>query len=164
MPSWGSRALCDQADRHPTLIAASPLVVPPAPDWGPGVHRTGWLAPPPVVDVPSPTPELADFLARRPVHVGFGSLTAFTTEAEFDIVVEAARRSGVPVLTPAIVPYTLNIMKPTNDRLAKKAADTSAVSTVEAHDLIRKWVGMNLNRAIMTGTGTFLAAIATVLS
>lgn len=99
---WGSRTTCDHADRHPTLIAASPLVVPPAPDWGPGVHQTGWLAPPPVVDVPIPTPELADFLARRPVHVGFGSLTAFTTEAEFDIVVEAARRSGVPVLTPAI--------------------------------------------------------------
>ena len=102
LPRLGSRGVCRAADRHPILMATDPALVPPAADWerrGRRVVQTGYLAPPP--ESVEPGPELAAFLERRPVYVGFGSFTTFATRADLDLVVEAAGRAGVPVLTPA---------------------------------------------------------------
>ena len=58
----------------PLLLAYSPALIPPEPDWGAHVYATGfWF-----LDSPAsyqPPPELADFLASGPppVCVGFGS-------------------------------------------------------------------------------------------
>ncbi len=100
LPRAGVRAVAAAADLHPTVVAASPLLVPPAPDWPAGVHQTGYLAPParPV----TPDAALAAFLAvEPPVYVGFGSLTHFTTAGEFDLVVRPAHLGGRRVVTPA---------------------------------------------------------------
>lgn len=100
LPRRGSRAVVAAADRHPTLVAASPVLVPPAPDWPAGVHPTGWLAPP--EDPWAPDGDLARFVAGgRAVHLGFGSLARFSTPAEFAMVVRAARLSGRPLVTVA---------------------------------------------------------------
>lgn len=66
LPQRRAAAAVRDCDRHPTMVAASPLIVPPAPDWPPGTHQTGYpVAPPTPYD---PPPDLADFSppARRP--------------------------------------------------------------------------------------------------
>ncbi len=110
LPRLGVGAVSADADRHPTILAASPVLVPPAADWPRGVHQTGYLAPP--ARPFTPDAALAAFLGagasewvgdaeQPPVYVGFGSLTHFTTGREFDLVVRAAEASGRRVVTPA---------------------------------------------------------------
>jgi UDP:flavonoid glycosyltransferase YjiC (YdhE family) len=103
LPRLGISVVSADADRHPTILAASPVLVPPAPDWPSGVHQTGYLAPPGRPFTPDAA--LAAFLGEgageRPVYVGFGSLTHFTTGREFELVVRAAAASGRRVVTPA---------------------------------------------------------------
>jgi UDP:flavonoid glycosyltransferase YjiC (YdhE family) len=67
------------ARRTPTLLAASPAVVPPAGDWPAGLRQTGyWLgaADPPTEPSQELEPDLAQFLAAGPppVYIGFGSM------------------------------------------------------------------------------------------
>lgn len=89
------------ADAHPTLVAASPVLVPPAPDWPGGVHQTGWLAPGP--SATELDADLTAFLdASRPVFVGYGSFSDFAGERDLALVVAAAEASGVRVVTPTI--------------------------------------------------------------
>ena len=90
-----------RADRHPTLVAASPMLVPPAPDWPGNVHQTGQLVLPPRGEPVDPLIE--EFLAAGPppVYVGFGSMTQVSGERARELVVGAATRSGQRVLTPA---------------------------------------------------------------
>lgn len=106
LPGVGSRAVTHDADRHPTLVAASPVLVPPAADWPARVHQTGYLAP--VMREFTPDPALTEFLSRsrQPVYVGFGSFTRFSTGRDVDELVSLARISTAPIVTlaPAGVP------------------------------------------------------------
>ncbi|MGB3187499.1 MAG: glycosyltransferase [Ornithinimicrobium sp.] len=90
----------------PTIVGASPLIVPPAPD-RPHVSLTGYW--PPYAEPSSASPsELArietelDAKRRdgRPVaYLGFGSMTASDPEGTADLLVSAAARAGVhPVI------------------------------------------------------------------
>lgn len=90
------------ADTFPVVVAASPLVVPPAPDWPAHLHQTGYLAPPPAPF--EPPAGLAGFLAagERPAYVGFGSMAGTPGHSHLGDLVDAARRSGVRVVTPAL--------------------------------------------------------------
>lgn len=89
------------ADRHPTIVAASPTLVPPAPDWPASVHQTGYLAPP---ERPfAPDAALAAFLAEEaPTFVGFGSLTGSAGHDSLEVLDAAAAASGRRLLTPAL--------------------------------------------------------------
>ena len=100
LPRLGFSQTTRDADRHLTIVAASPVLVPPAPDWAPNVHQTGFLAPPPVPYEPEPA--LADFLAAGDaVFIGFGSLAGFTSAAAFDLHMGAGRRAGRRLVLPA---------------------------------------------------------------
>ena len=101
LPAVSGRVATASGDRHPTIVAASPTLVPPASDWPRGVHQTGYLAP---RDLPfEPDADLAAFLAGDPpAYVGFGSLTGSSGHASLDVVAEAARRSGRRVVTPVL--------------------------------------------------------------
>lgn len=89
------------ADAHPVLVAASPLLVPPAPDWGPLVFATGYPATP--AQPFTPPADLEEFIAGGPpVFVGFGSMTGSVGHHNLDAVLEGSARSGVRVLTPAL--------------------------------------------------------------
>lgn len=109
VPPLRPRAAAAYADQHPVVVAASPLVVPPAPDWPPNVHQTGYLAPStrdphPGRDGDSGLDDLERFLADGPppVHVGFGSMAGTPGHDDLDDLVEAARRSRLRLLTPAL--------------------------------------------------------------
>ncbi len=96
------RAEMHRADRWPTLVAASPVLVPPADDWPDGVVQTGWLGAP--ARDWAPDGELAGFLAEGPVAwVGWGSFSAASREADVKLVAQAAALSGVRVLTPELI-------------------------------------------------------------
>lgn len=97
----GPSAVTAGADEHPVLLAASPVLVPPAPDWPANAVQTGWWAPA-ASDV-TPDPAFDDWLrGEPPVHVGFGSFTGFATDADVDLIVRAAKASGRRVVTPAL--------------------------------------------------------------
>lgn len=101
LPRRSAARETEAADTHPTLVAASPVVVPPAPDWAGGVHQTGWLAPP--ASALAPDAELAAFLHAGPAsYVGFGSFGLFSTRRELDLIAAAATASGRRIVTPAI--------------------------------------------------------------
>lgn len=84
----------------PVLLAASPIVVPPPPDWGPRVRVCGyWPLPAPEAAqiaelVP---PQVHDFLQAgpRPVYLGFGSMTSADPAATTALLLQAVRRAGV---------------------------------------------------------------------
>lgn len=113
LPRISARAVTRQADRHPTIVAASPVLVPPAADWPERVHQSGYPAVP--LRECSPDPALAEFLARpgsrgpRPVYVGFGSFTQFATRRDVDELASVARLTDRPVVTlaPAHTPEGL---------------------------------------------------------
>lgn len=88
----------------PTLLAFSPVLVPPAPDWPEHVHQTGaWLDPEPEPGW-QPPDELAEFLEAgpQPVLISFGSVPG--TDPELDLIAEAARKSGRRILLGAAAP------------------------------------------------------------
>jgi len=75
LPRRHFRAYAAAAERTPTLLAASPCVVPQAADWPPALRQTGYW----VRDDTSDErlgPDLEAFLAggAPPVYVGFGSM------------------------------------------------------------------------------------------
>lgn len=109
LPPRGARAATLEGDRHPCLIAASPLVVPPAPDWPPQAHQCGYLGS--RLDFPgtpdglgSGDPGLAAFLddGDGPVYVGFGSLGGSGAYSDLGVVLDAARLCGRRVITPSV--------------------------------------------------------------
>jgi sterol 3beta-glucosyltransferase len=78
----------------PTLLAFSPVLVPPAPDWPEHVCQTGaWLDPEPE-STWQPPQELAAFLAGGPppVFISFGSVPG--TDPDVDLIVRAATLAG----------------------------------------------------------------------
>ncbi len=73
LPRRGLREQLKLLSATPTLIGASPHVVPRADDWGDHVALTGyWTLPTPTHW--EPPPQLEDFLATRPLHIGMGSM------------------------------------------------------------------------------------------
>lgn len=91
------------ADRHPIILAASPLLVPPAVDWPRSTHQTSFLAMPPTPGLPPA--ELIDFLAEgpTPVYVGFGAMSDTTRRpgqpSDLELLVDAARIARRRIVT-----------------------------------------------------------------
>ncbi len=112
LPRRSARVATREGDRYPTVVAASPLVVPPAPDWPAGTYQTGYLAPPDTNI--TPPPELVAFLAAgpRPAYVGFGSLAGLLPAGFARTIVEAAARSGRRIVTPALPGAPLGLLAP----------------------------------------------------
>ncbi len=104
MPRASFRAYVAAARRTPTILAASPHVVPPAADWGPATRQTGfWYADPDRAW--TPPGELAAFLSTRgagrhrrdedaPVYLGFGSMPTDQPERVVWTFLEALQRVG----------------------------------------------------------------------
>jgi hypothetical protein len=68
--------------------------------------------------------------------------------------------TGAALAIPAIIPYTLGIMKPTNDKLLKKVVEPNSISDNETKELIHKWRALNYNRALIALAGTLMGAFA----
>ncbi|MCD6638599.1 MAG: glycosyltransferase [Nocardioides sp.] len=102
LPVPGIAEATRRADAHPTLVAASPVLVPTAPDWPAGTHQTGQLVLP-ERGAFEPDDLLAGFLASGPppVYVGFGSMAQVSGERSRALVTRAARLAGRRVVTPA---------------------------------------------------------------
>lgn len=94
VPPLRYREFARLAARTPTLLAVSPQVVPPPPDWS-GVDVTGyWTLP----RGPAwrPPAALERFLADGPppVYVGFGSMPLTDPQRHVDLVAAALRHAG----------------------------------------------------------------------
>ncbi|HKN95967.1 MAG TPA: glycosyltransferase [Pseudonocardiaceae bacterium] len=82
----------------PTLLAFSPVLVPPAPDWPEHVYQTGaWLDPEPE-STWQPPEDLAAFLAGGPppVFISFGSVPG--TDPDVELIARAAALAGQRVI------------------------------------------------------------------
>jgi len=88
------------ADRNPIILAASPLLVPRAPDWPTNLHQTGALVAEESADLPQ---TVRDFLAvgPRPVFVGFGSMGPILGDEAAELARAAARLAGLRVIVPS---------------------------------------------------------------
>ena len=94
VPSFGRGYRLSLA-RTPTVLGASPLVVPPPADWPAWVRSTGyWFLPTPLDW--SPEPRLADFLASgdAPVYVGFGSMSTRDADGTLRMIADGLARAG----------------------------------------------------------------------
>lgn len=92
LPRTSARGFVRLVRDTPTLMAFSPVLVPPAPDWPEHVHQTGaWLEPEPTWQPPE---ELAKFLAGGPppVFVSFGSVPG--SDPDVDLIARAATLAG----------------------------------------------------------------------
>lgn len=90
LPPSGLRDYTRAVTGTPTVLGASPLVVPPAPDWPDHLTVTGyWVEPAPIGY--RPPAELAGFLAAGgpPLYVGFGSMPLADAEAMRALVLTA---------------------------------------------------------------------------
>ena len=82
--------------------------------------------------------------------------------------------TAAAVLIPSIIPYTLGLMGPTNNKLSGKAdslatteitdktAEAGVTQEETVHALIDRWATLNLGRAIITGIGSLCALWATL--
>jgi UDP:flavonoid glycosyltransferase YjiC (YdhE family) len=79
----------------PILYGYSPAVIPPAPDWPPSVHVTGYWFPDPPASW-APPPELQAFLEAGPppVYIGFGSMSSRDPQATARLALDALARTG----------------------------------------------------------------------
>jgi sterol 3beta-glucosyltransferase len=89
-------------ERRPVLMAFSPHVVPPPPDWDSGITVTGYWYLDRATDW-TPPPALAEFLAAGPppVYVGFGSMGIDDAEATTAAILEAIRVTGCRAVVSA---------------------------------------------------------------
>jgi len=102
LPATGRRGFLDAIRRTPGLLAASPLVVPPAPDWRGNPEVTGyWFLNEKAAHTSQP--ELTAYIegGSRPVYVGFGSMSTREAEPMSAIVAQAARVARVRVVLHA---------------------------------------------------------------
>jgi UDP:flavonoid glycosyltransferase YjiC (YdhE family) len=114
LPRTSASQFVRQVRATPTLLAAGPELLPPAPDWPATVQQTGpWLG-----DVPDwqPSAELAAFLdaGPPPVFVGFGSVGT-EDSAAVELVARAAFQADRRVLigagnAPADLPPTVHVV------------------------------------------------------
>ncbi|GAA4116333.1 glycosyltransferase [Knoellia locipacati] len=94
----GRRGVLEAVRRTPALLAASPVVVPPAPDWKGNPAVTGYWF---LDEDPGfvPDPRLASWLADGPTaYVGFGSMSTREARALGEVVARAARAAEVRVV------------------------------------------------------------------
>ncbi|MGI5951966.1 MAG: glycosyltransferase, partial [Brooklawnia sp.] len=95
------RTAANQAGPQPAIIAASPLLVPPAADWPQGTYQTGYLAMPRLPMLPPS--ELVDFLGTgpKPIFVGFGSLSGVSGRhgGDVELLADSARIAHRRVVT-----------------------------------------------------------------
>ena len=95
----GRRGVLDAIGRTPGLLAASPVVVPPAPDWRGNPTVTGYWhlddEVGPVAD-PGTTAYVED--GSRPAYVGFGSMSTRDARRISGLVAQAARTARVRVV------------------------------------------------------------------
>lgn len=94
VPSFG-RGYRRGLANTPTVLGASPLVVPPPADWPAWVRSTGyWFLPTPAEWTPEP--RLVDFLAsgEAPVYVGFGSMSTRDPQGTLRMISEGLGRAG----------------------------------------------------------------------
>jgi len=91
----GFRGHVRDAMATPTLLAASPHVVPPAPDWPDTLTQTGWWFRPDASPW-RPPDALASFLdaGDPPVHLGFGSMPTHDPASVLRSFLDAVRRVG----------------------------------------------------------------------
>ncbi|GAB2750915.1 glycosyltransferase [Terrabacter koreensis] len=95
LPRRTFRSYSAAATRTPTILGASPLVVPRATDWPPALRQTGfWFRSPTPGPLDAP---LEGFLADgpAPVYVGFGSMPTPDPEAVLRGVAEVLGSLGV---------------------------------------------------------------------
>lgn len=95
MPRASFREYVAAARRTPTILAASPHVVPPAPQWGKAIRQTAfWFGEPDTSW--APPDDLAAFLEAGdpPVYLGFGSMATDDPERVVRTFVEAIGRLG----------------------------------------------------------------------
>ena len=103
MPPASFREYVAAARRTPTILAASPWVVPRPPEWGRAIRQTGfWFGE--ADPTWTPPADLAAFLgedlvpahstADAPVYLGFGSMATEDPEGVVRTFVEAMRRLG----------------------------------------------------------------------
>lgn len=100
LPAGPPAEVARRAGTFPTLIATSPLLAPPVPDWPDRTRVTGAWTLPETTDWRPPA-ALAEFLGAGdpPVYVGFGSSVAADAAADLRLVEEAATRARVRVVT-----------------------------------------------------------------
>ncbi|CAN7202424.1 glycosyltransferase [Terrabacter sp. LjRoot27] len=96
LPRQRFRHYTAAAERTPTLLAASPSVVPPAADWPPALRQTGYWVRDEVLSG-SLDPDLEAFLADgpAPVFVGFGSMPTPDPEGVVRDAAQALGRLGM---------------------------------------------------------------------
>ncbi|CAN7248153.1 glycosyltransferase [Knoellia sp. LjRoot47] len=98
LPRTGRRGVLDAVRRTPALLAASPTVVPPAPDWEGNPAVTGYWF---LDDDPGFVPDarLVSWLGEeRTAYVGFGSMSTREARPLGELVARAARAAGVRVV------------------------------------------------------------------
>ncbi len=82
-------------NRTPTVIGASPQIVPPPPDWGAHIHVTGYWF---LNDAAGwqPSPALAAFLnaGAPPVYIGFGSMSNRDPQGTTQTIIAALQAAG----------------------------------------------------------------------
>ncbi|MFW5470704.1 glycosyltransferase [Knoellia sp. CPCC 206435] len=100
LAATGRRGVVEAIRRTPGLVAASPLVVPPAPDWRGKAEVTGYWFLDDTQAPPAGDPGLAGWVAggERPAYVGFGSMSTREADRVSALVAEAARAARVRVV------------------------------------------------------------------
>lgn len=91
-------AVAGRALGMPIVVAASPVLLPPQPDWPAGTVVTGaWEL---RDEEARPDASLSDWLDHHPgsVYVGFGSMLSADPAAELRLIDAAARAAGVTVV------------------------------------------------------------------
>ena len=95
LPPVKSSDFLRAANRTPTLLGVSPLVVPHPPDWGAHHHVTGYWFLDAAPDW-QPSPALQSFLdaGAPPVYIGFGSMSNRDPQGTTRVMIDALKATG----------------------------------------------------------------------
>jgi len=81
----------------------------------------------------------------------------------FDPTSPWALYTAAAVAVPSIVPFTLTMMAPTNNKLIEAAAKPSILTVNETRELLSKWKALNYQRQMLGIVAAALGAIATLM-
>lgn len=146
MPETGPSGFLDALRTTTAALGASPVLVPPPPEWPATVTVTGpWTLPEP--DGWTPPADLVAFLddGPPPVYLGFGSLSVVQPERIRALATAAARRAGV-----RLVLHGTDLAGPDGDH-----PDVFGIGSVPHHWLLPRTAGV-LHHG---GAGTTHAAL-----
>jgi len=137
LPRTSARRFVQLMSRTPTLLAFSPVLVPPAPDWPRHVVQTGaWL------DQEThagwqPPEDLAAFLASGPppVFISFGSVPG--TEPDVDVIARAA--AGRMASRPRIDRPGAVLAVPGGAGVGRRTISVAAAANGRSHPPRRSW-------------------------